>query len=181
MISILDTGDPDAVREYERAFYTAFRRATAHRLVRKLWLWNDDEGRVATRIPYADQRIYTLRDRAGAISAALAANVAMREFQSAAFGFNPAEPQGAVEVLTFFSTAAEVRGTTRLFRGFVEDTRASGRHTALATTAERPFRVYRRIGWELVAECEIESERRYFLRFDLRRGEPPGDSRADLC
>jgi hypothetical protein len=173
MISILDTRDPEALRNYERAFYAAFRRATANRLVRKLWMWNDDEGRVATRIPYSDQRIYTLRNRAGEIQAALAANVAMREFQSAAFGFTPAEPQGAVEVLTFFSTAAEVRGTTQLFRSFVEETRASGRHTALATTAERPFRVYRRIGWELVAEREIETERRYFLRFDLRRAPSP--------
>jgi hypothetical protein len=172
MISILDTTDAGAVREYERAFYRAFRRATTNRLVRKLWLWDDEEGRVATRIPYVDQRIYTLADTVGGIRAALAANVAMREFQSAAFGFSPGERDGAVEVLTFFSTASGVRDTTSLFRGFVEDTHGSGRHTAFATTAERPFRVYRRIGWELVAEREIESERRYFLRFDLRR--PPG-------
>ncbi len=169
MISILDTCNPEAVRDYERAFYAAFRRATTNRLVRTLWLWNDDEGRVATRIPYSDQRIYMLVGRSGAIHGALAANVAMREFQSAAFGFTPKEPDGTVEVLTFFSTVPEVRGTTQLFRSFVEDTRESGRHTVLATTAERPFRVYRRIGWELIAEREIESERRYFLRFDLRR------------
>ena len=139
MISILDTRDPDAVRAYERAFYSAFRRATANRLVRKLWLWNDAEGRVATRIPYSDQRIYTLVGPSGAIHAALAANLAMREFQSAAFGFTPAERDGAVEVLTFFSTSSDVGGTTRLFRGFVEDIHGDGRHTAFATTAERPF------------------------------------------
>ena len=151
----------------------AFRRATPNRLVRKLWLWNDEEGRVATRIPYSDQRIYTLVDGAGAICAALAANVAMREFQSSAFGFTPAERDGAVEVLTFFSTATPTCAARRgCSAAFVEDT-----HGPAATPPSRPppsvpSASTAASAGKLVAEREIESERRYFLRFDLRR--PPG-------
>ncbi len=169
-VAVLDTQDHDAVVAYERAFYDAFRRATSNRLVRKLWDWNVEEGRLATRIPYRDQRIFTLIG-GGSIYAALAANLALREFQSAAFGFSPARRDGAVEVLTFFSKEPrEIRGKAQLFRRFVDDARRGGYHTAYATTAEHPVRAYRGIGWDLLAETEIDAERRYFLQFDLLRG-----------
>jgi len=178
-VAVLDTENRDAVIAYERAFYDAFRRATSNRLVRKLWEGNVEECRLATRVPYVDQRIYTLIDRCGCIRAALAANLTLREFQSATFGFSPARRDGTIEVLTFFSSEPrEIRGKARLFRRFVDDARREGYHTAYATTAEHPVRVYRGIGWDLLAETEIDAERRYFLRFDLARG--AGDARRPL-
>lgn len=167
-IAPLDTADATAVVLYERAFYDAFRRATANRLVRKLWLWDDEQQRLATRIPYEDQVVYALRDCAGTIVGGIGVNLAMREFQSSAFGFSPAAWPHAAEILTFFSVIrGDVRATTSLWRCAAAQLRARGCRTALATTAQRPLRSYLRIGWQLIAETEIEAERRYFLRYDL--------------
>lgn len=172
-IAILDPSDKAAVAAYERAFYESFRRATANRLVPKLWNWDDERLRLATRIPYEDQVVHTARDAFGAIAAAMGVNVAMRDFQSAAFGFFPACPiADAAEVLTFFSAVPhDLRSTAGLWARGASDLRARGLRTALATTAQRPLRVYQRIGWQVIAEAEREAERRYFLRFDLTAGD----------
>ena len=167
-VAPLDVADSAAVAQYERAFYEAFRRATANRLVRKLWLWDDEQGRLATRIPYEDQLVYTLRDPAGRMAGGIGVNVAMRAFQSAAFGFSPGEWEQSAEVLTFFSALrGDVRSSKELWRRTAAELLGRGFRTALATTAQRPLRSYLRIGWRLLAEAEIEAERRYFLRYDL--------------
>jgi hypothetical protein len=166
--TVLDTADPEAVRAYERAFFDAFRRATSNRLVRKLWLWDMNTQRLSTRIPYADQLIYVVRDGAGAVRIGMAANLTMREFQSAAYGFTPPPGERVLEVLTFFSSAPrDLRGKKELCRVLFEDARARGYRAAVATTAERPLRTYLQTGWTLEAEAEIEGERRYFLRYEL--------------
>lgn len=167
-IAPLDLVDAAAIAQYERAFYDAFRRATANRLVRKLWLWDDEQRRLATRIPYEDQLVYVLRDGGGTIVGGIGVNVAMREFQSSAFGFSPGTWSDSAEVLSFFSVIrGDVRSSTDLWRCAAAALRARGCRTALATTAQRPLRSYLRIGWQCIAETEIEGERRYFLRYDL--------------
>lgn len=170
-IEMLDTADPQAVEAYERAFFSAFQRATANRLIRKLWEWDEASRRLATRIPYDEQWVWVLRDGSGAVEGGLAFNTAMRQFQGAAFGFAPpATADGDVEVLTFFSVAnRDFRCKLEFWSRCAMHVRARGAHTAWATTAQRPLRSYLRIGWELRGEAEVESERRYFLRYDLNR------------
>jgi hypothetical protein len=168
---MLDVTDPAAVDQYERAFFTAFQRATRNRLVRNLWRWDEENRRLATRVPYDEQLVWVLRDRAGAVESGMAFNIAMQQLQSAAFGFAPPVPAvGAFEVLTFFSvTNRDFRCKLEFWSRGAKHARARGFHTAYATTAQRPLRSYLRIGWELQAETEVESERRYFLRYDLDR------------
>src|SRR5262245_49830415 len=91
------------VEEYERAFYKAFTRAKGNRLIRQLWIFDDDAERLATRIPYDEQLVYVMRDDAGAIIAGMGVNTAMRSFQGEAFGFRPESPAGCCELLTMFS------------------------------------------------------------------------------
>ena len=86
-LEMLDVTDPAAADQYELAFLKAFQRATANRLVRSLWRWDEENSRLATRVPYDEQLVWVLRDCA--IETGMAFNIGMRQFQSAAFGFSP--------------------------------------------------------------------------------------------
>ncbi len=168
---LLNPSDPAAVQEYEAAFYKAFARVTTNRLVQKLWLWDDETARVKTRVPYQDQLICTLRDQAGRLRSAMAFNVELRQFQAAAYGFAaPPAPWTSFEVLTFFALAAQMPGVIANFwSSCLALLRGRGLTTGYATTAPRPLRMYQRAGWRVLQEQEIESERRYFLRYEIPR------------
>ena len=167
-LELLDASSAKECETYERAFYTAFQRASGNRLIRQLWRFDDAGGRLATRIPYDDQVIYILRDNERRIVRAMGVNVAMRSFQSAAFGFEVRDSAGTCELLTIFSVSEY-----RLERGLrfqsesFSDLLKRGFHTAFATTARRPLPTYLRVGAQLLDEKEIEGEMRYFLKFDL--------------
>lgn len=168
---ILDAGDAGAQADYERAFYQAFARVTGNRLIRTLWLWDEARGRLATRVPYGEQRIYVQRDEHGRIVAAIAANLALRQLQSGAFGFDlPPQREGCCEFLTFFAVDDHALAhRLRFWQGCFQDLARQGLRTAYASTATRPLPVYRRIGGEVVADAQIDGEARYFLRFSLER------------
>ncbi len=167
----LDVSDAAVLQEYERAFYAAFQRVTGNRLIRDLWSWDDAEGRLATRVPYEDQLIVAQRDEAGRMDTAIATNMALREFQSSAFGFSPpSEPRGCCEFLTFFSVGNwRLTAKLRFWAACFAELRARGYHTGYATTAQRGLPIYRRIGGEVIGETEISGEKRYFLRYSLER------------
>src|SRR4051794_40778138 len=103
-IELLDPDDCTARGAYERAFHAAFQRVPGNRLVRSLWLWDDQAGRLATRLPYADQLVYLTR-REGEIDGALAVNIRLAQFQSAAYGFAAPAEAWACELLSFFAVS----------------------------------------------------------------------------
>ena len=167
----LDPTDSAAVEEYERAFHRAFQRVPGNRLIRTLWRWDDEAGRVSTRIPYEEQLVLLLRGPGGQIQTAMGINTALHDFQSAAYGFAPRTPTGGCcELLTFFTVGD---GSLARALGFWERCcaalRGRGFHTAYATTAPRPLPTYLHIGGELLETREIAGETSHFLRFDLSR------------
>jgi len=168
----LDPSRPEEIAEYERTFYAAFRRAAGNRLIRKLWLWDDEAARVRTRIPYDAQILYAMRDERGRLVTAMGVNTAMQAFQSEAYGFSPPRDRaGSCEFLTVFSVG-EYRLRTRFQfrRDSFADLARSGFHTAYATTARRVLNLHvRGFGGRVLEEREIEGEARYFLAFDLER------------
>jgi hypothetical protein len=170
---LIHTSDPAAVQEYEQAFYQSFAKVGTNRLVQKLWQWDHDTGRLKTRIPYEGQLICGLRDQSGSLHSAMAFNVTLRQFQSAAYGFAaPEAAVGAFEVLTFFAVAAEtLQVRANFWARCVALLSACGYHTGYATTARRPLSMYQRVGWRVLEEREIESEKRYFLRYSIPRCE----------
>lgn len=171
---LLDTSDPAAVREYEEAFYQSSSKVSTNQLMQKLWVWDDEARRLKTRVSYADQLICVLREPSGSLHSAMAFNVALHQFQAAAYGFvAPAVPRGAFEVLTFFAVAAETSEVRADFWArCVALLSACGYHAGYATTARRPLSMYQRAGWRVLGEREIESERRYFLYYKIPQGEP---------
>jgi len=167
----LDTADPAACADYERAFHEAFSRVTGNRLVRTLWQWDDARQRLATRIPYADQVVFVARDGHGRIETAIAANVALHAFQSAAFGFpHPVRVDGCCELLTFFTVQNfRLDLKLRFWAACFAELRQRGLRTAYATTAARVLPIYRRMGGDVIGETVRDGEARYFLRFSLAR------------
>ena len=167
----LDWSLPEERGQYERAFYTAFQRAAGNRLIRTLWLWDDEARRVTTRIPYEEQNVYVMRDASGRIVTGMGVNHAMRSFQSRAYGFEPPrERAGCCEFLTVFSVD-EYRLRTRFqfWHDSFADLAASGFRAGYATTARRVLNLYLRFGARVLEQRQIGSETRYFLEFDLRR------------
>ena len=168
---LLNSSDPDAVQEYEAAFYQSFAKVTTNRLVQKLWLWDHGTARVKTQVPYQDQIICTLRDQAGKLRSAMAFNVALRQFQAASYGFAlPLASLSSFEVLTFFAAVPQTFGVCANFwSSCLALLSGRGLTTGYATTAPRPLPMYRRAGWRILEEQEIESEKRYFLRYEIPR------------
>ena len=164
---ILDTSAAEKVAEYETAFYDAFARVTSNRLIHQLWVWDYENRRLATRIGYEDQTILVWRDGAGKLHTAIAFNTGMHEFQSAYFGFYP-PADAQFEVLTFFTSEPRtIAWLTMLWSECLDVLSLLNLKVGYATTAHRPMRLYRMGGWQVVAEKEIEGERRYFLRNEL--------------
>jgi hypothetical protein len=86
----VDAADDEQVYEYERHFYQAYARLADNKLVRLIWDWDDARQRTRTKIPYADQVIYTARDTGGRLAVAMAVNLnCLAAFQGEAFGFAP--------------------------------------------------------------------------------------------
>ncbi len=166
---LLDTSNPSAVQEYEAAFYQSFSKVSTNQLVRKLWAWDHEAGRLKTRVPYEDQLICASRDPSGSLHSAMAFNVALHQFQAAAYGFAaPEAAVGAFEVLTFFAVATEtVLVRANFWARCVALLSACGLHAGYATSAWRPLSMYQRAGWRVLEEREIESEMRYFIHYRI--------------
>lgn len=157
------------IEDYEHVFYKAFERARGNHLIRKLWIWDDGAERVATRIPYEEQRIYVMRSDSGEIVTGLGVNCALRSLQSSEYGFDlPAGSEGSCEFLTMFSVN-EYRLKTRFafLREAFGDLKGHGFHNAYATTARRVLNAYCWMGGQVLNENTIEGEERFFLKFNL--------------
>jgi hypothetical protein len=168
---LLDLDDTDERDAYERAFYSAFTRVPENRLVRALWRWDDDAGRLATRVPYADQRIYVRRSE-GVIDGGIAVNVRLAQFQAAQYGFAPpAERAGRCEFLTFFSAAERRLATKQRFRrACLADLLRRGFHTGYTTVGPRMYHAYRRLNFgTLLDQAELNGEQRFFLAVDIAK------------
>lgn len=168
-LEILDPDSPDEVARYERAFYKAYERACGNTLIRKLWTWNDEEQRLAVKVPYNHQINYVLRRRdTGEIVTALAVNRDCIHAQSLAYGFHMANSaQGTCEFLTLFSlNEYDMHSRFAFWRSVFADLQARGYRTAYGTTAKRVLRFYLRMGAEVIDQRTIEEEERFFLRFD---------------
>jgi len=177
LTTLLDTTDASAVADYERAFFRGFETATHNRLVRWLWEWDIGAERLRTRIPYADQKIWLVRNARGEITDGVAVNVAMNAFQAGAYGFTlPDDLAGGenrralCEFLTFFAIGDHALADKRvLWRELFDDLRTMGFTTALGTGSPKIFPIHRWMGAELITQTQIEGEQRNFLRFDLTK------------
>ena len=170
----LDASDPLVIERFERAFYQGFAHLTHNRLIRSLWIWDTEQGRLRTRIPYADQALWG-RFTGERFDGGVSVNLRPAVLQSAAFGFavppelEPAAAEGRVceFMACFVIEDNSLSGAFALWNGLFEALRDAGFTHALATTAPKILPLYRRIGGIVIAEASIEGEVRYFLRFDL--------------
>lgn len=168
---ILDTGNAAAVLAYEQAFYRAYKRlGPIHPRMGELWDWDDEAGRLRTRIPYGEQWVFAVYDSMGEIVLAGGVNTAMRTLQSAAFGFSiPPDAVAPCELLTVFS--GERKDYVRHFRPCWNKTlsrlAAEGFRSAWATAAPRLLPLHRWLGGVEVEQRVIGGLQRHWLLYEL--------------
>ena len=164
----LDVRDLDVHEEYEKAFYDAFSRVPSNRLVRQLWLWDDEGRRLRIRLAYEDHAIWVSRRASGELHFAIAAHQDPSRAQSAAYGFEIPREAGIFEVLTFFNSGpTDIAEMRSFWRSFLAHMREAGLTRGYATCAARLLLLYKRAGWEVAAETEIAGEARYLLTLRL--------------
>jgi len=176
----LDPSDPAQVADYERCFYDAYARLADNTLTRLIWDFDDAGERLRTRIPYADQIVYTWHNPGGLLAGAMAVNVNPgRAFQGTAFGFAPPGrpprpgPAGACEILNVMTTSRHQVPAMTSYYTFIRDFGyadlvSRGVGIAYSTCTRRRLRPYLRLGAELLAETSVGSEERFFLAWPLR-------------
>lgn len=174
--TVLDLQDGSVVERFEKAFYQAFVNLNSNRLVRKIWDWDEGNGRLKTRISYEDQIIFAWHSPEGELRCASAVNLNNNCSQFGSFGFKvPAHKVGRYcEVLTLFTCNIERANGIKLDRLFlrafcIQYLRQQGYDFILATCAQRPLSTYLRWGWEVIGETTIDNEKRYFLYYDIHK------------
>ena len=175
----VDVTDDGQVGEYERTFYQSYGGLADNKLVRLIWDWDDARQRTRTKIPYADQVIYSERDTDGKLTGAMAVNLNWPDaFQGQAFGFTlPDSPNGLggrwCEILNVMLIPQRTATARELYRRFISDfgyrdLRDQGFDIAYSTCARRLLRPYQRLGARLLGQTAINGEDRYFLCWPLR-------------
>lgn len=174
----VDVTDDGQVGEYERTFYQSYAGLADNKLVRLIWDWDDDRQRTRTKIPYADQVIYSERDADGKLTGAMAVNLNWpAAFQGQAFGFVEPDslngPGGrSCEILNVMMIPQRSATARESYRRFVSDfvyrdLYHQGFDIAYSTCVRRLLRPYQRLGARLLGQTTIDGEDRYFLCWPL--------------
>ena len=169
-LSLVDCGDRDQVDQYEKMFYQCFIGLEKQALIRKIWCFDDAHHRLKTKIPYDHQSVYRIVD-GERVCGCLSLNILGRQYQFSEFHFDfpfLSDPARTVcEVLTLFAVAQPAVTRSRwhaICRGLFEH----GFSDVLATTAERPLLLYRRLGFSVIGETTMNEQRRYLIHMNLK-------------
>jgi len=162
---------------YEHAFYNAYAQLTDNRLVRDLWLWDDEAQCVQTRIRYEDQVIFGWRDADGNLLSALAVSLNAEEFQAGMFGFkrdHNSPNRRSCEILNLITTPHFKQSAIRGFYTFVAGygfraLREMGYNIAYSTCTPRRKRGYVFLGANILDETVMNQESRFLLLWDFNQ------------
>ncbi len=174
---ILDPDNLAQVEEYEQHFYRAYAGLTDNKLVHLIWDWDNARRRLKTKIPYTDQVVYTWRDDAERLVAAMAVNLnPERNFQASTFGFTLPPGGGAgypCEILNLMATVHHQGWASSSYFAFIRDFGYGtlvirGYDLAYSTCTRRRLKPYLRLGAKLLDQTIINGEERFFLLWPLR-------------
>jgi hypothetical protein len=165
----LDQSSQSDIFAFERAFYDSFSRAKSNRLVRKLWIWNDDECRLKSKVPYTDQIIFISRTNDGSIDTGLAFNNLANQSQAEFFGFTSAESiDRSLEIITFFSkNDFNILELKQFLWQCLEYCQNNNVSYVYATCTARLLKPYKHFGAELLSSATVEGEVRHYIRIDV--------------
>ncbi len=163
-IQQIDRNDPEQIAAYEQGFYEAF-APISNPGTRALWIWDDENRRLKTRVPYDHQEIFVIKNEEGAVTSGLAFNMRVEHFQSGEYGFErPADDHIWVETMVIFSRTGKMLHCFEFGRRWLIE---HGIDCTYATCSDKVLALYLQIGAKLVGKSEIDSQVRYFLMFPL--------------
>ena len=101
-LEIIDILDPDQIQAYEEVLFAAF-APLDNAFVRQNWDWDFDRKRAKTRMPYADQILYVVRNQERHIVGSFGFNLSRAHQQFTAAGFAvPDEKENYAEAFNTF-------------------------------------------------------------------------------
>ncbi len=175
---LLNTCDSEAIAGYEQMLYRSFYPILEKNpLLRELWLWDDTNQRLRTRVPYEAQLITVLTGNSPAdVIFSSSANIRIDQYwQSGTYQFpRPDNPGECCEFLNMNGINLKDVNSYTLCRAFVHEYlfvrfANAGFRYGYATTADHLRAIYRWLGAEFVAEHTVQGYRRTLLRWDLGR------------
>jgi hypothetical protein len=172
-VVLLNPADLSAVRAFEKGFYAAFNTITHQSLIRQIWDWDDEDGRISLKCPLPSATIFAWQQE-GTPCFYVAGSFDREGFSQLDFyGFKKPEDVGHYcEIFTLFSTPllrAPIFEVEQLFLEPVcyEYARSRGATHLLATCTKRLIKLYTRWRWEIIEMKVIAGEERYFIKLPL--------------
>ena len=169
--------DPAVVEHYERTLYQSFFPILQRNpLIRDLWIWDDQQKRLRTQVPYEDQWVVALThgiEQCYCISVGINLRVD-RYWQSGSYEFpQPTPACSACEFLIMAHGDAPIQHGPTVIRKLVTEyllpqLQQRGFEAAYATCADHLLRLYLRMGADKMDEREVNAYPRHLLRWVLR-------------
>lgn len=158
---------------YEKHFYKAFGKIADQRLIRSLWVWDDQNEQLRLQIPDDRVAMYTWEneDRQNAFYVGGIYERSHSQFIN--YGFEAPTGTGKYcEILTLFATDYFDGNLFRLEKLFLkeycyQEARKNGAVCMLATCAPSVLPLYLKWGWVLLDTKSFDQGLRYFLYFQL--------------
>lgn len=166
---VLDTSNNDKIIEYEKALYRAFVN-TEIKTLDQIWIFNHDEKRLRTIIPYESQKICIARNENN-LTSGIAINLNIEEpFQLEMQGFKVVKTKGVAEGLGIFNfpELTGYRPVALILKNYAfKVARDLGIHTMYGTCSQKKLRGYLFMGWKLLEEKIFKEEKKFLLEVPL--------------
>ena len=166
----LDTNNPEDIKAFEQAQYTAFAQSPLSSL-QEIWEFNHRTHRVKSTIPYNHLLITVVENPSGLIGAMVIHTNMAGSLQLNHFGFSiDATQQGCAEGLSIFSLFPIVKGEIPLFhlRDFTNPLLRKKGFTLLYGTCSKPrLKAYLLLGFRQVAAIDYKNEEKFLLSIQI--------------
>lgn len=170
----VDIQDESELELFETHFYQAFFTRPQQRLLREVWIWDDERGRLRLRTPYANTMLYKWTDDEGHTLAYAAGGGRLPCFsQIGYFGFElPGFCRNHLEIFTLFINPQISKQAYRLNKDFLKPLYHfthidCGYDYMCATCADQLLPLYLKWGWQLFETKFFADEKRHLLILDL--------------
>lgn len=168
--ALLDTSDPAAVLEFERAVFRAFSTTLDDPILKYIWDVDVRAGRIRTKVPYRHQTIHVARLK-GAIAAGAAVNLAVNDtmqLEMLGFTIDKAQPRIGEVLVIFNNQRALGAPSISLFETVglrvIKALKAEhGIERVYSSCPSSKLAGYLQFGWRELSHRDIEGSREHLL------------------
>lgn len=173
MSDIVRHSDKVLIEDFEKSFYTAYSPVKQQKLIRQIWIWDDEKQRISLRCPISSAIIFVWFEN-GRPGFYVAGSFDRTTFsQLDYYGFQKPNDVGIYgEVLTLHPTPWLTTSILKLDAVFLKPfcyayAKSHGATHLLATCSKAMLTLYKRWGWLVLESKTIKGEERFFIQYCL--------------